>query len=467
MDHEWPFGIYDLIPIMGIKTKGFDPKSSTTYAKCPLCGDTKFRMKIFRESDSWVCFHCGETGGMLDLYAQIMLGRMVRNKDSRAEAYKDIMSRLGLFQNTPDYQNAVNAVKAVKRSEPPKQVIASVKERNKTYKTLLNLVELELTDEHYKELYSRGFSDEVIESNSYRSFSSDLEWANSPVAKDVYEKELKPLIQNDENLSKFTVPELYAGLMIGMALEGQGCTMKGVPGFFRIGKRWLFRVHSDSILIPLRNERGQIQSMQLRLQSSKLRYMSVSSSKFPEGCGPQEFYHFPLNAVGYGENNTLLLTEGPLKADAFSALCPNPMPVVCITGVIMARDLPTVFTNAKENGIDYVVNALDMDRLLNKQVRRAAKKIRKIAADAGLKMIDLCWDAPRAHQHCEIMMRLAQSNNIQLPDKLPANVYRRVEYLAALLDKSKIQHSIRWDADNTSVKRKGIDDVWLAYLRSS
>lgn len=463
--HDWPFGIYDLIPMLGIETKNFDPSNSFVYAKCPLCGDHKFRMKIFRETDNWVCFHCGEHGVMLDLYAQVALGYNFCTKESRSAAYRDIKSRLGI-SGGPAYYEAEKRTKAAKAVKKPQTPIADVADRNATYKALLNLTELELTDEHYDELYSRGFGDEVIETNGYRSFSPDLKWAEVPVIREIYTKELKPIIEKDQTLSKFTPREICAGLLIGMALEAQGCVLKGVPGFFKIANRWLFRVRSDSILIPLRNERGQIHGMQLRLQSSKLRYMTISSSKFPGGCAPREWYHFPLNAPGYGESNSLVLTEGPLKGDAFSVLCPTPLPVICITGVNLVRDLPKVFETAKANGIDYVINALDMDRLLNKQVRQATRKIRSIVKKAGLKMLDLCWDAERAKQHCDIMCGIAREHGVQLPDKLPENVYARTQAIAAVLDSSKIEHPIRWDANDASVKRKGIDDVWLAYLRS-
>lgn len=465
-DHKWPFGIYDLLPFTNIETKNFDPGSSSVYAKCPFCGDKKYRMKIFKNTDNWVCFNCGEHGVMLDLYAQVVLGYGLCNKEARSAAYHDIMGRLGLANTGPAYYEAVKTTKAAKRNLKPESPIASVSDRNATYKALLNLVELELTDAHYEELYSRGFGDEAIETNGYRSFSPDLEWADTSVARSIYEQELKPEILKNKGFGKFTMREICAGLLIGMTLEGNGHVLKGVPGFYRIGKRWLFRVRSDSILIPLRDERGQIQGMQLRLQSSNLRYMTVSSSKFLDGCAPKESYHFPLNAAGYGEHNYLVLTEGPLKGDALSVLCNNPFPVVCITGVNIIRDLPSVFRTAKANGIDFVINALDMDRLLNKQVRQATRKIHMVAKESGLKMLDLCWDKERAEQHCEILTKIAKEHNIQMPDKLPSNVFSRVQTIAAVLDNHKLKHPIHWDADNAAVKRKGIDDAWLAHLHS-
>src|SRR5699024_9017255 len=124
----------------------------------------------------WVCFHCGEHGVMLDLYAQVALGYNFCTKESRSAAYRDIKSRLGI-SGGPAYYEAEKRTKAAKAVKKPQTPIADVADRNATYKALLNLTELELTDEHYEELYSRGFGDEVIETNGYRSFSPDLKWA--------------------------------------------------------------------------------------------------------------------------------------------------------------------------------------------------------------------------------------------------------------------------------------------------
>lgn len=463
---DFPFGIYELIPIMNIKTRNFSKDADAVYAKCPLCNDKKFRMKIFSRSDSWVCFHCGEHGGMLDLYAKTVLGRSVLTHEAGSEAYQDILQRLGLTDQKNTRVIAAKRVREQKQKFQPVQAIASIADRNATYKALLGLADLDLTDAHYEELYSRGFSEELIELNQYRSFSKDLEWACNNTVMKIYEKEIKQLCCANQELKKMRKAEILAGLSIGLALEGLGCTLKGIPGFYRVGKRWLFRVCADSILIPLRNDRGQILGLQLRLQSSsKLRYMTVSSRQLPDGCAPAEYYHFPLNAAGYGEHDYIVLTEGPLKGDALSILCGHPMPILCITGVNMVGDLPKIFENAKSHGINYVINALDMDRLLNKNVRKAMKNIRQIAAKAGLRTFDLCWDQERANQHCDELLALAQKNNI-VCNNLPDNTFKRVAFLAGLLDEKNIPHTIQWDAANATIKRKGIDDAWLAFLRS-
>lgn len=463
---DFPFGIYDLIPIMNIETKKFSKDAGSVYAKCPLCNDKKFRMKIFGSSDSWVCFHCGEHGGMLDLYAKTVLGRSVLTREAGSEAYQDILQRLGLANQKDSRVVAVKRVREQKRKFQPVQEIASISDRNATYKALLGLADLDLTDAHYEELYSRGFSEEMIELNQYRSFSKDLEWACNNTVIRIFEQEIKQFYHASQEMKKMRKAEVLAGLSIGLALEGLGCTLKGVPGFYRVGKRWLFRVCADSILIPLRNDRGQILGLQLRLQSSsKLRYMTVSSRQLPDGCAPAEYYHFPLNAAGYGEYDYIVLTEGPLKGDALSALCGHPMPVLCITGVNMVGDLPKLFGSIKSHGINFVINALDMDRLLNKNVRKAMRNIRQIARKAGLKTLDLCWDQERASQHCEELLKIAQKNDI-VCDNLPDNVFKRVALLAERLDEKNVPHTIRWDAANATVKRKGIDDAWLTFLRS-
>ena len=66
----------------------------------------------------------------------------------------------------------------------------------------------------------------------------------------------------------------------------------------------------------MRDVKGRIQGMQVRLDSAKKRkFRWVSSAGLPEGCGAKTWVHLA------GDPRPLvLLTEGPMKADVIHAL---------------------------------------------------------------------------------------------------------------------------------------------------
>lgn len=454
-----PFGLRQLIPLMSIPVKDSSPNASFTYGKCPYCHDDKPRLKIFFESDTWKCFHCGRSGGMLELYAFSVLGRGNYSSEVGSAAYRDALQRLHL--EAPDaYRKKTAAVSAYKQrltTDSPKN--ASVEVRNKAYNALLNLDVMDLSEEHYAELSRRGFTEGEIMQNQYRSFTSALPWACVKAAEDAYEV-IAPLLQNYSKLRKSSRSEILAGLLIGMALHGSGYEMEGVPGFFKLGGFWLFYVVQNAIVIPLRNVRGQIVALQCKLMSGKTRYLTVSSSGLPHGCSPEDQYHVPIGGEPVEDATICVLTEGPLKGDALVALNDKPVMVLCVLGVNNVSKLPALFAEMKAAGVRQIVNALDMDRFLNHNVRKAVRKIVQLAKDAGLAYSQLCWDATRAEQHCQAFSRLLAAQNISYVPS--GNTYRDLWVLCGLLDKHKIDHPMQWDAPDARTKHKGVDDMLLS-----
>lgn len=457
-----PFGLRQLVPLMNIPVKDFSPNDSFSYGKCPYCQDDKPRLKIFFESDTWKCFHCGRSGGMLELYAFSVLGRNTYTSEAGSAAYKDALRRLHL--ESPDVFRkktaAVSAHKQTLTSNTPKN--ASVEVRNKTYNGLLNLDVMDLADEHYAELSRRGFTEGEIVQNQYRSFARALPWACEKAAEDAYEV-IAPLLQKYPKLQKSTRSEILAGLLIGMALKGSGCEMEGVPGFFKLGDFWMFYVVQNAIVIPLRNMRGQIVALQCKLMAGKTRYLTVSSSGLPHGCSPEDQYHVPIGGEPIEDATMCVLTEGPLKGDALVALSDKPVMALCILGVNNVSKLPALFAEMKAAGVQRIINALDMDRFLNRNVRKAVRKIVQLARDADLACSQLCWDAPRAEQHCQAFSQLLATQNISYTSS--GNTYKDLWVLCGLLDKHNIDHPKQWDAPDALTKHKGIDDMLLS-LRS-
>ena len=59
------------------------------YADCPICGDRRGKMGLYLNINTWRCWHCGESGGMLPLYGKV-------HGISNSEAYQDICDALAI-----------------------------------------------------------------------------------------------------------------------------------------------------------------------------------------------------------------------------------------------------------------------------------------------------------------------------------------------------------------------------------
>ena len=116
---------------------------------------------------------------------------------------------------------------------------------------------------------------------------------------------------------------------IAKQLLDQGCYyLAGVPGFFRTEDgNWALTGLPRGILIPVRNVCGQIQGLQLRKDNSvKRKFRWVSSMGGKDGCGAECWTHLAGPAT-----ETLILTEGPMKADVIHAL--TGLSVLAVPGV--------------------------------------------------------------------------------------------------------------------------------------
>ena len=69
--------------------------SRVVYADCPFCDDRRGKMGLYLNLNTWRCWHCGESGGMLPLYGRI-------HGISNSEAYREIIDELALNGFGPD-----------------------------------------------------------------------------------------------------------------------------------------------------------------------------------------------------------------------------------------------------------------------------------------------------------------------------------------------------------------------------
>ena len=125
--------------------------------------------------------------------------------------------------------------------EVPDCPLTDVDSRHETYQTLLS--KLSLASDHRQNLHDRGLSDEMIERLGYKT---------TPVIG------MKALAKQ---------------------LMNEGLYLAGVPGFYKTDSgEWSFINEKRGILIPVREEHGSIQGLQIRRDNvTRRKFRWVSS----------------------------------------------------------------------------------------------------------------------------------------------------------------------------------------------
>lgn len=141
---------------------------------------------------------------------------------------------------------------------------------------------LSLSKRHRNDLLQRGFTDEEITRAQYRTLPLE---GRSKIAKSLAQEH-----------------------------GSEACT--GTPGLYmksEEGRSWWTLAGSPGLLIPLRDEAGRIQAVQIRRDEADGgdRYRFLSSRKHG-GLGPVRGVHVPAHPL---TGDVARLTEGPLKAD--------------------------------------------------------------------------------------------------------------------------------------------------------
>ncbi len=104
-------------------------------------------------------------------------------------------------------------------------------------------------------------------------------------------------------------------------------SLRGIPGFWedhRGAHLWKERDYlAPRLLIPVRGEAGRIQACQMRLPfvaKNGLRYLWLSSSDLPLGCGSGSPLHFKFRLAHLPRDAWIVIVEGVLKADVLSLI---------------------------------------------------------------------------------------------------------------------------------------------------
>lgn len=464
--------IADVVKHFGLELSPRTPEGRSSFnVRCPFCSagsKPSYKMNVDVVRGAYRCVKCGTAGGTLDLFARLRFGTTHTkgpNGNGKMLA-EELKQELNL--------NEPGRFAGVQKKEPGCSEVDRVDDGTvaNTYEKLLSLPCFELTDQHRGNLLKRGLSPEAVEANGYRSFTIEgAECLITEKVKTVFKKERLSSARYDpaySKLSRYSDKQLMIGLAIANIMLRSNCRMDGVPGFFKLKKRWCF-LFDSGLAIPTRNVYGKIVAMQLRLDTGNLRYKTLSSKDLPRGVTRNiSRVHFCRANNTIGPDTTVLFTEGPLKADVALDILQKhyhryDVAIFALQGVSNTGELPGIFTQLRDlGGTKTVVNALDMDKLTNINVTRASQRIRNLAHDAGLCVAPLLWDRKYASEKAEEWTALCRERGITgLP--ADANVYVRLGKMTHILDECEVE--LPAEQRDWAKSSKGIDDMLLSSLR--
>ena len=330
------FHMSDVVSLLGIPAA--PSGRSSYYVPCPCCDENprKRHLNINLKKEVYRCPRCGVSGGIFDLYS-------LYTGVPRKEVRKALVERLGMPENRPKRK------KRLVLQTKPECRITDVDTRHAVYGALL--ARLALADDHKKNLLGRGLTEEDIIRLGYRTT-----------------------------------------LVVGMtAIAGklwlEGLPLAGVPGFYRDDSgTWTFIHEERGILIPMRDRRGRIQGLQIRRDNvTKRKFRWVSSTERRDGCPAEGWTH-----IAGPVKKTLVVTEGPMKADIIHAL--TGLTVLAVPGVNSLTQLEAALNDLRAEGLEEIMTAFDMDFATNYHVQNGYNNLLQLLGNMGFRFGTYLWD---------------------------------------------------------------------------
>lgn len=399
MYDDLPFTMRDVVELLHVKP-ACKKKDGTWDCDCLFCG-AKEKMNINFDKNVFGCFVCGEGGGILDFYGHLF-------HVDRGTACKEIKAALGKGKTDKKYTPPKKEPELPTPPPVEQSERASTEKIDQTFTMLLQM--LPLTETHEQKLLERGFTKEQIIKNGYKS---------TPAfgLKKMAEKLIKA-----------------------------GCTVQGVPGFYLAEDgKWTMNFHTKNsgFLVPVRNIDGLITGMQIRADRpyKDRKYIWLSSSNYYMGVTSGSPVHF----VGNEGEETVFVTEGPLKADLSHALSGRTF--VAVAGVNLYNNLPPVIGRLKKSGANLFYEAYDMDKLIKLTCLRDCQE-----------KCEVCELKESGYKTALCPKKSIKRRNVQNGCK---NLYRICREIKADCK------SLTWDQDEEGEWRgniKGVDD-YLCTLR--
>lgn len=373
--HDFPFGIMDVVELLHLKVRR--RQANSAYVDCPFCNDYRGKMNVNYAKDAWRCNYCGESGGMLSLYARM-------NNTTTSDAYREICDAL---QTGDTYWGAsgstsAEAVRTGGSDESPRSAesgpcgkydlqivdqsnLASPQEVHQTLSLLFGMLSLRQTHKEHLMSRKRGLTQEQIKQYGFKSTPPHF------ICRSLTER----LIKN-------------------------GCTVRGVPGFYQDKNgNWTvnFNSFTSGILIPAVGADGMIHGAQILLDKpmknetdppdkpgAKYIWFSSSSKNMGTGSGS------PLLFLGDLSANTVYITEGLLKGYISHSLMNRT--IAATAGANNTAAFDELFRLLAKNGTKLIVEAQDMDKYANENTAKGASKIYLLARKYGMQCRRLTWN---------------------------------------------------------------------------
>lgn len=458
--------IRDLVSFLGLKTNSRKEGNSVNY-QCPFCGDKKYHLNVNMEKGVYKCVRCGTAGGTNDLYARVVKGAPASSFDSK-ELFKEIKETLyGDAKNTHQLPYHSNAAERMDIPCAPDHVLDGA------FRSLLSFPPFKLSNFHEKKLLSRGLTKEDIVRNGYRSIPGTYEWVKKSrlYPSLLNDRKLLDLAKEKKELSQLSSLQLFGCIVVGEYVA-RNCDIKGVPGFFKLGKYHCFNgMKTSGILIPTRNENGEIVSMQLRTDNYHIRYMTISSKHLGGPNSGISRIHYPADNDAITFDTKIFLTEGPLKADTALSLAKRLAPgkkiaFAAVQGINNTQQEKSFFKLMQVSVPGKAIYlAFDMDKLSNPFVLNGSRTAMNIAKKYDVPLQNYCWDLHSATKKCAEYYRFGQLHGIGglYPARGKADDY----HLLSANTKTLFQaHLMEFDKSMWvwNEETKGIDDYLLSIL---
>ncbi|MBQ4078468.1 toprim domain-containing protein, partial [bacterium] len=137
--------------------------------------------------------------------------------------------------------------------------------------------------------------------------------------------------------------------------------------------------------IPVKDLKGRIQGLQIRRDNSeKRKFRWVSSVDLKDGCKAEGWTHLAGKV-----KNSIIITEGPMKADVIHAL--SGATVLAVPGVQSLTQLSNTLEQLKGQGLEKVYTAFDMDMLSNPHVQSGFENLGKLLSEMGIWYKTYVW----------------------------------------------------------------------------
>ncbi len=307
---------------------------------CPSCGKKKLNINVVK--GVFCCAKCAEGGGPVALYAFMRHGITPTEYKNSDSLYKNMRDEIR--GGIPSDYIPKEKPTIVERIDVD---VADVNARSNTYNAFLDILALE--ESHKENLIKRGLPEELISKYKYKS-----------VPMDGFNK-------------------------ICANIQKDGHELSGTPGFFMKSGKWTIQRNTSGFFIPVKDIQGRIQGMQIRFDDADTRYKWFTSTDKEKGSKAKTWPHF----VGYPEE-TVFLTEGPLKADIINYFMD--VPVVAIPGVNATANLIPMLDELKGYGVKKICTAFDMDFLSNIHVEKAYVNLVTLLKEKGFTVKSKHWD---------------------------------------------------------------------------